>query len=86
MRYLQRLTEWFLVALFLADKRQAEISLEAAADHSFGLSGATLENTFGFKLELENLQAANANTDVSLSPPIKTSPDDQSQLIHYAIH
>lgn len=38
----------------------------SSADHSFGISGATLENTFGFKMDLENFQSANANIEVIL--------------------
>lgn len=36
----------------------------SSADHSFGITGATLENTFGFKMDLENFQTANANIEV----------------------
>lgn len=35
-------------------------------DLSFGLSHATLDNTFGFKVNLENLQQAKADIEVSL--------------------
>lgn len=36
-------------------------------DHSFGITGVTLENTFGFKMDLENFQTANANLEVSIN-------------------
>lgn len=34
-------------------------------EHSFGITGVTLENTFGFKMDLENFQTAKANLEVN---------------------
>ena len=39
---------------------------DGSADHSFGITGASLDNTYGFKMDLENFQTANANLEVNI--------------------
>lgn len=43
------------------------IGRSAAPNQSFGLTGVTLENSFGFKMDLENFQCAKANIEVNLT-------------------
>lgn len=39
---------------------------EDSPNQSFGISGVTLENSFGFKMELENFQTAKSHLEVSV--------------------
>lgn len=36
-----------------------------AAENSFGIAGVTLDNSYGFKMDLENFQTAKVNVEVS---------------------
>lgn len=46
-------------------------------NQSFGISGASFENSFGFKMELENFQTAVSNLEVSRT----CSLNDGQQII-----
>lgn len=41
-------------------------------NQSFGITGVTLENSFGFKMELENFQTAKAHLEVSFGLEIRS--------------
>nr|XP_016928563.1 DNA polymerase zeta catalytic subunit isoform X2 [Drosophila suzukii] len=79
--------------------RQLEVSSQPRQhDLSFGLSHATLDNTFGFKVNLENLQQAKADIDcnhltiITLEVFVSTRGDlqpdpmyDEMRCLFYAI-